>query len=173
VARAFVKQKVEQLWGKPTGRKQMPFIQGRYHINPIAGAALEAAREAEDALTALHGGEQEGDAKSAGERKSTGVASTKTPIHRVEIEAAEVVPSHSGRAQRGFVARIHRASGVAVPDGTSQAGRAIAAVPSVNQQSSSIRHGGTAGPSPETHVFANHEDLTDFLRGEFAKDSDR
>jgi hypothetical protein len=31
----------------------MPFIRGRYHINAIAGEALEAAREAEAALQAL------------------------------------------------------------------------------------------------------------------------
>ena len=31
----------------------MPFIRGRYHINAIAGEALEAAREAEAALLAL------------------------------------------------------------------------------------------------------------------------
>ncbi|MGH9725137.1 MAG: hypothetical protein ACRD41_08735, partial [Candidatus Acidiferrales bacterium] len=31
----------------------MPFIRGRYHINAIAGEALEAAREAEAALRAL------------------------------------------------------------------------------------------------------------------------
>ncbi|HEY4950575.1 MAG TPA: hypothetical protein VIH88_09600 [Candidatus Acidoferrales bacterium] len=31
----------------------MPFIRGRYHINAIAGEALEAAREAEAVLLAL------------------------------------------------------------------------------------------------------------------------
>ena len=31
----------------------MPFIRGRYHINPIMGEALEAARDAEAALLAL------------------------------------------------------------------------------------------------------------------------
>ena len=39
----------------------MPFIRGRYHINAIAGEALEAAREAEAALLALeHDAEQAG-----------------------------------------------------------------------------------------------------------------
>ncbi len=31
----------------------MPFIRGRYHINPVMGQALEAARQAEAALAAL------------------------------------------------------------------------------------------------------------------------
>ena len=31
----------------------MPFINGRYHVNPAMGQALEAAREAEAALLAL------------------------------------------------------------------------------------------------------------------------
>ena len=31
----------------------MPFIRGRFHINPIAGQALEAARAAEEALAEL------------------------------------------------------------------------------------------------------------------------
>ena len=31
----------------------MPFIRGRYHINPVMGEALEAAREAEAAQIEL------------------------------------------------------------------------------------------------------------------------
>jgi hypothetical protein len=149
----------------------MPFIRGRYHINPIAGAALEAAREAEDALTALHEGHQ-GNIESAGERTSTGVGSTKAPIHRIEIEAAEVVPSHSGRAQRGFVARIHRA-GIA-PGSSAQSGADHDVVDSPGTsgaQSKNNSQGGGAAQPAETHVFAHHQNLTDFLRGEFEKDS--
>jgi hypothetical protein len=88
----------------------MPFIRGRYHINAIAGEALEAAREAEAALLALEhdaaqvGGEENEDDDGAGSASGA----DKGPIHRVEIEAAELVPSHSGRAQRGFVAHVHR-----------------------------------------------------------------
>ena len=89
----------------------MPFIRGRYHINAIAGEALEAAREAEAALLALeHDAAQAGGASETRKTTATGigVATGKGPIHRVEIEAAELVPSHSGRAQRGFVAHVHR-----------------------------------------------------------------
>jgi len=75
----------------------MPFIRGRYHVNPIMGAALEAA---------------------------------------------ETLPNHTGRASRGFVARVHRAS---------------AASPA-------------AASPPETHVFSDHRDLVNFLRDELAKD---
>ena len=84
----------------------MPFIRGRYHINPIAGQALEAAREAEEALATLQREQSNSDANDS--TKDSNVGEEKGPIHRVEIEAAEVVPSHSGRAHRGFVARVHR-----------------------------------------------------------------
>jgi len=101
----------------------MPFIKGRFHINPIAGQALEAAREAEAALLALeHAAQQErqGDSYVAGDGEAN--ASNEGPIHRVEIEASELVPSHetglpgrrlgepgrSVRAVRGYVARVHR-----------------------------------------------------------------
>lgn len=137
----------------------MPFIRGRYHINPTMGEALEAAREAEAALLALEqrareqrasGGDPNSDedadsddgAESAlGKRPGTG------PVRRVEIEAAEVVPSHSGRAARGFVARVHRASTVGGQD---------------------TARGALTSP-PETHVFSDHRDLVNFLGDELAK----
>ncbi|HWZ54158.1 MAG TPA: hypothetical protein VNV84_05350 [Candidatus Acidoferrales bacterium] len=124
----------------------MPFIRGRYHMNPVAGQALEAARQAEAAFQALEhaakrGQESDDPEDSRGNGSPRGEAA---PIHHVEIEAAELVPSHSGRAQRGFVARVHRKS----PAGATPA----------------------SNPAPETHVFAHHNDLTDFLNDEFAKD---
>src|SRR5580704_924224 len=96
----------------------MPFIRGRYYINPIAGAAIERAREA--------------DADAGGDGGGGGA-----PVRRVEIEATEIVPAASGRAQRGFVARVHR--GGAASKG---------------------------GAGAETHVFADHRDLLGFLGGE-------
>ena len=103
----------------------MPFIKGRYHINPIAGQALEAAREAEAALFALeHAAQQnrESDADSGAEADGDAPFASRFdrdasrqndaapgPIHRVEIDAAETVPSNFGHATRGFVARVHRA----------------------------------------------------------------
>ena len=114
----------------------MPYIRGRYYMNPVVGDALEAAREAEAALQALEhaakvarGDTGEEDDAGAGSSNGNGsyangssasggsgvnsnadayAKSAPGPIHRVEIEAAELVPAHSGRAQRGFVARIHR-----------------------------------------------------------------
>ena len=114
--------------------ENMPYIRGRYYMNPVVGDALEAAREAEAALQALEhaakvarGDTGEGDDASAADTSggSAGDGSSASgsgansssdayaksapgPIHRVEIEASEIVPAHSGRAQRGFVARIHR-----------------------------------------------------------------
>jgi hypothetical protein len=157
----------------------MPFIRGRYHINAIAGEALEAAREAEAALLAL-----EHDAAQAGgeeneeddETESAGGAG-KGPIHRVEIEAAELVPSHSGLAQRGFVAHVHREAAQA---GQGARNDFAGAGESPRARFASLRspRAGqvpTAGNAsrPETHVFADHRDLVSFLRDEFAKHCER
>ena len=141
----------------------MPFIGGRYHINPAMGQALEAARDAEAALGALEqqarsgrqpgdsGGDDDFSAAPSGARAGAGRA--KGPVHRVEIEAAELVPAHSGRAARGFVARVHRAA----PPAEHVAG-----------------HGAPAHPGPragaETHVFAHHGDLMNFLRDALGND---
>ncbi len=133
----------------------MPFINGRYHVNPIMGQALEAAREAEATLLALQqqasrdsgdsSGDSAGDEIGDPEDSSNAAASAgQSPIHHVEIEVTEVVPQHSGRATPGYVARVHRAP--AIPD----------AAPS---------------PAPETHVFADHGDLANFLRDALAPNS--
>ena len=93
----------------------MPFIRGRYHINPIAGEALEAAREAEAALLALQQAAQShadaDDAASGDGASPSGARSSRSagaPVHHVEIEVAQLVPAAAGRAARGFVARVHR-----------------------------------------------------------------
>lgn len=136
----------------------MPFIGGRYHINPTMGAALEAAREAEAALLALEQRAREQRANSGapdsdgnGEEDEQGADSRPgtAPVHRVEIEAAEVVPSHSGRATRGFVARVHRYA----PPESGDGGTARGALTS----------------KPETHVFSDHRDLVSFLGDELGK----
>jgi hypothetical protein len=117
-------------------------------MNPIVGQALEAAREAEAArLAALEPGARDDSGNSDDDFGEKNAAdSEKGRIHRVEIEAAELVPSHSGRAHRGFVARVHR----------EEISRGAAA--------------GAPGKSAETHVFSDHHDLVGFLRDEFAKD---
>ena len=151
----------------------MPFIRGRYHNNPIAGEALEAARAAEAALSEL---EQEADnalADSAGAEGDDGgdgddefcdgaSQGDAGPIHRVEIEAAELVPSHSGRAQRGFVAHVHR-EGAGAPG---MRGGIASSSPSLPGEYPASAH----APRPQAHVFAGHRDLISFLRDEFAKD---
>ena len=196
----------------------MPYIRGRYYMNPVVGDALEAAREAEAALQALEHaakvargdtGEEDdagassssgdGSYASGGSASSSGANSSSDayaksapgPIHRVEIEAAELVPSHSGRAQRGFVARIHRhANGNAAnaPAQDSLPGRSNSPSSSIanghanssaspfarNSSSDSMRpdatRQGAMHPAPETHVFSNHNDLTNFLHDQFAED---
>lgn len=156
----------------------MPFVRGRYYINPIAGAALEAAREAEDALSSAeqsgHGSKSASSVSGAEGRGSQSEA--QGPIHRVEIEATEVVPSHSGRAQRGFVARIHRASVTSGASGKASADQNVIDSPgSYGAQSGGVgtQSGRVSAQTPETHVFADPQDLADFLQGEFEKDSGR
>jgi len=154
----------------------MPFIRGRYHINPVTGQALEAARQAEAALAEIEARARQNRSSNAGAdsgddsygddatgfRSAQGAA--KGPVHRVEIEAAEVVPNHSGRAQRGFVAHIHHAPAtIAAPPGSASD------VDDWRDASSSA----SAPPAPETHVFADHGDLIDFLRDALAPDTDR
>ncbi len=163
----------------------MPFIRGRYHINAIAGEALEAAREAEAAPLALQHDSAQSGGDGNDEDDETGSAdgadgadgADKGPIHRVEIEAAELVPSHSGRAQRGFVAHVHRE---AVDSGQGARGTSAVASDSPRARFASLRSPKagqvpTAGNAsrPETHVFADHRDLVSFLRDEFAKHCER
>ena len=105
----------------------MPFINGRYHVNPIMGQALEAAREAEAALLALQqrrqpihairlrnsSGTLSGDAprfvRKRGRRRRTRRsrgslecrgARRQGPIHRVEIEVTEITPPLRARRAR-------------------------------------------------------------------------
>ena len=189
----------------------MPYIRGRYYMNPVVGDALEAAREAEAALQALEhaakvargdtgeddagagspgGSNDSGSARSSSGANSNADAYAKSapgPIHRVEIEASEIVPAHSGRAQRGFVARIHRHA-----NGNDANASAQDSLPGrSNSPSSSVANGnanasaspfarnsskpdamrqGANHPAPETHVFSNHNDLTNFLHDQFAED---
>jgi hypothetical protein len=143
----------------------MPFIRGRYHVNPIMGEALEAAREVEAARRGTLSFEYESrDAHDqadgfASPHPSDRAASGR--IHRVEIEASEVVPSHSGRAERGFVARVHRHAASGVPH---DAADAFAARGTLH---------GSATARPETHVFSDHRDLVNFLHDELAKAHER
>ncbi|MGH9686056.1 MAG: hypothetical protein ACRD5K_03065 [Candidatus Acidiferrales bacterium] len=145
----------------------MPFINGRYYLNPVMGEALEAAREAEAALAVLDNRARQDSGETGGEANddfggvpgSPSDAASGTgdgPIHRVEIEAAEMVPASSGRAARGYVARVHRqnASG-SVRSARNFTDRRTAKIP-----------GGA-----ETLVFADHRDLVSFLRDELAKDA--
>ena len=132
------------------------------------------AREAEAALLALKKKSANGSTHASGSAdqgadldggdentSSDSVRQDDAPIHRVEIEAAELVPSHSGRAQRGFVARVHRDPGPP-SDASSAPNASRAPVPG------QIPSRGYA-PKPETHVSAGHGDLLDFLKNELGK----
>jgi hypothetical protein len=159
----------------------MPFIRGRYHINPIAGEALEAARAAEAALSELEQDAHNGPADSADAQSGAdsgdddeefGNASQGTgagPIHRVEIEAAEMVPAHSGRAQRGFVAHVHREIAGA-PSSSAGLNGALASVAPRGPRLPGEYPSSAYALRPETHVFADHRDLLGFLRDQFARD---
>ena len=192
----------------------MPYIRGRYYMNPVVGDALEAARKPKrrsrpsstpqkwraatqakkttpaQARPGANGSNGNGSSASGSGANSNSDAYAKSapgPIHRVEIEAAELVPAHSGRAQRGFVARIHRrANGNAAnasaqdsfpgrsnsPSSSIANGNANASASSSARNSSmpDATRQGAMHPAPETHVFSNHNDLTNFLHDQFAED---
>jgi len=166
----------------------MPFINGRYHMNPTMGQALEDARNAAEELLASEDGSHSKSPEDDFAPPNDSAVEDKGPIHHVEIDAAEVVPSHTGRATHGFVARIHRAPALggrsfssdittgraassSLPQAVAQTGppgrRLVEPGESVSsqRQSSPLR--------PETHVFTDHRDLLDFLRSELAKDCAR
>ena len=151
----------------------MPFIRGRYHINPVMGEALEAARDAEAALLALkQNARHNGDAGNAAGDADAGDSAAKGPVHRVEIEAAEMVPSHSGRAQRGYALRLHRLPPPNSDTGYGADGDSDSNADSYGVASRYTSHNAApAGPAQsDTHIFANPDDLLDFLRAELADD---
>lgn len=144
----------------------MPIINGRYYLNPVMGHALEAAREADAPREALenHARQNPGSDEHTADGfddpavpSATQRAESSGPIHRIEIEAAELVPAHSGRAARGFVARVHRQ-----PAAEPRSGRRATMSP-------------TRAVSPtgrtETHVFADHRDLVSYLRDELSREA--
>jgi hypothetical protein len=120
----------------------MPFVGGRFYANPSFGKGVESAREAEGAGDGDSGDEEL--LNGSGEAAHGGAGA----VHRIVIEATEVVPSHSGRAQSGFVAHVHRATGVSRASG----------LPSKSEA------------RPETHVFTDHRDVADFVSGALGAD---
>ncbi len=124
----------------------MPFIRGRYYMNPAAGNALETARETEAALADSRGdenGEQpsEDSARNAVDAK---------PVRRIEIEVAELVPNQSGRANKSYIAHLYR-----------EASNDSADIP------------GESGRSGEKRVFYDQGELMNFVNDELARKSFR
>lgn len=135
----------------------MPFVRGRYRINPVMGEALEAARDLENALQAQAQGLRDGDA-GALDSMSASSASAKGPIHHVEIESAKLVPASSGRGVRGYLVRVARQP--AAGDRSAQASSYDADSGGGNNDAASV----------ETHAFTDHRDVVNFLGNQFAKD---
>ena len=131
----------------------MPLINGRYHMNRTMGDALEAAREAEAAMLALQ--QRAADNSQGDDSDPQSQDGDHAPIHHIEIDAAEVVPNATGRATRGFVARVHRAC-------------APPTAPSLGSSSTSSENISSA-PAPESHVFTDHRDLLNFLQSALAR----
>ena len=114
----------------------MPFVGGKFYANPGYGKGVENARAAETDA----GGAGADDEDLIGGAEHDG---GKGAVHRIVIEATEVVPTHAGRAQSGFVAHVHRAEGVS---------RASGLPPKTEAR-------------PETHVFTDHRDVANFVSG--------
>jgi hypothetical protein len=115
----------------------MPFVAGKFYANPGYGKGVEEARAASSA--GADGGSS-ADEDFIGEPTRNG---GKGAVHRIVIEATEVVPAHTGRAQSGFVAHVHRTDGGPRGLGMPSKGEARA----------------------ETHVFTDHRDVADFVGG--------
>lgn len=116
----------------------MPFLAGKFYANPAYGKGVENARAAATDAAAADDGSGYEDLVG-GARHEGG----KGAVHRIVIEATEVVPAHTGRAQSGFVAHVHRAAGGPRTSGLPSKGEA----------------------RPETHVFTDHRDVADFVSG--------
>jgi hypothetical protein len=120
----------------------MPFIRGRYYANPVAGGALEAAREAEEALLASQSSHNDDGRNNQSDTSDT--AETK-PVNRIEIEVAEFVPAHSGHGTTGYIARLHRGD---------------------SSEPDAAQGGATR---PVERVFYDQGQLVNFLKNELAK----
>ena len=132
----------------------MPFIRGRYYANPVVGRAIEAAREAEEAR-ALANSDSDGERASGAESGANDGKEQRledldgtAPVRRIEIEVAEMVPAQSGRATKGYVARLHRG-------GTGEGSSAIFREPA------------------EKRVFYDPGQLADFLKNELGNNGAR
>jgi hypothetical protein len=113
----------------------MPFIGGKFYANPGYGKGVENARAAAT--------DDDGAASDEELIGGAGREVGKGAVHRLVIEATEVVPAHCGRARSGFVVHAHRAA----------SGARASGLPS------------KAEGRPETHVFTNHRDVADFVSG--------
>ncbi len=166
----------------------MPFINGRYHVNPAMGQALEAAREAEAALLALQRQARKNSADAStnapaddsadpddpsSEDAAADAETGAGPIHHVEIEVTQEglpgrrndrAPEASARGAREIIepgrsGLIPAHSGRATPGFVTRVHRSA--------PSSMDR----PAPPPEIHIFSDHGDLVNFLRDALAKDS--
>lgn len=153
----------------------MPMIRGRYYMNPVMGEALEEARARAGEGNAPRGSEEEVAGKGEGshpadgrERDAHGKFLAPGPIHHVEIECAE----------GGYVARVHR------HPAASSAHSEVDGREGYPHERSAWRHHDEAHDAgdahypiqspvpharPEVHVFANHNDLAEFMREELGK----
>ena len=128
----------------------MPFIGGRYYANALAGHAIEAARATEAAAQAL---KTKAAQKRNGSAGDAGYTDSSTNSGEDEYESA------SGDSADANDAPIHRVEIDAA------GGSVTARSPSPGQMPSR----GYA-PKPETHVFASHGDLLDFLKTELGRE---
>lgn len=145
----------------------MPMIRGRYYINPAMGAALERARSLNDENFPNGDHEDSHDASRSAEDDSRRTArgrhgrgqsderDSRGSIHRIEIECAQMGQNGPGRSQHGYVAHVHRTPHLGADHVSARPGELPTGV----------------FPSRATaHVFADHNDLADFLREELGNE---
>lgn len=118
----------------------MPFIRGKYYANPIVGQALESAREAAENAGGKGDSNVEADSYDA-----TAAHESPDPVRRVDIEITEMVPAHTGRVSKGYVARLYRTD-------------------SMMRESNNA----VTAQTPEKRVFYDHNQFMDFLNRELS-----
>jgi hypothetical protein len=134
----------------------MPVFNRRYHINPAMGQALASARALLEGKSGENNDSRSAEIRSGDDsddlpqrRASSDERDSRGAIHRIEIECADDRTPPSGRGSTGYTAYVHRVQPSNGDDAVQQPGK--------------LPHGVQA-PGPTTHVFADSDGLTDFLR---------
>jgi hypothetical protein len=156
----------------------MPVINGRYYMNPAMGAAIEEARSLleRNGRTAPTQSFSDRDRDDRDEEYSEGKTDDNAPsaVHRVEIECAEIGSARNRRKQHGYVAHVHRVwttDPLGIQNQGDSAGNGESSNDAVPQHwtGAGTLPKGVFAPPSTAHVFADPDELIEFLRNVLAE----